>query len=158
MSAPSVLTTSRFLLSLAQLGNKKQIKMGKFRIPKIVNQALYILPISVFPLYLIQYCIDEHFKLDRIAGAVGLIFGVAQMICIYFCLAANNSLIANTFNELQRIVNERSFPIQMNNNIINKEFFTFIIHILFRVYSIRGCDQSIFQRREEKQNILQTFD
>lgn len=118
MSAPSILTTSRFLLGLAQLGNKNQIEMGKFRIPKALNQTLYILPLSVFPLYLFRYCMDEHFKLDRIAGAVGLIFGVTQMICIYFCLAANNTLIANTFDELQRIVNERSFPFQLNINQI----------------------------------------
>lgn len=116
MSTPSVLTTSRFLLRLTQLGNKKQFKFFKFHIPTALSQALYILPLSVFPLYLMRYCIDEHFQLDRIAGAVGLIFGNTQMICIYFCLAANNSLIADTFDTLQRIVNERSFPFQLNNN------------------------------------------
>lgn len=135
MSTPSVLTTSRFLLSLTQLGNKKQFEMGQFCIPMALKQAFYISPVAIFLFLLIQYCIDEHFQLDMIASAISLIFGSIQSICIYLCLTINNGLIINTFDKLQRIVNERSYnlSIECNNNLFWKILFLLLLLFICRL-------------------------
>lgn len=107
MVPSTILKMCRFILSLAQLGNNNQFKIHRWQLPKSLNQFVYLMPLLSFPPYLIWYCIDEDFKLNKTAGAMGLTFGSTQMILIYLSLAANNELIVETFDAIQLIVNER---------------------------------------------------
>lgn len=124
MSVPTVLKSCRLVLSLAQLGNKKRIQIIRWKIPKILSQLLFLLPLITFPVNLVWYCVDEHFKLNKIAGAMGLTFGAIQMIFIYLSLVVNNDLIVKTFDTVQAIINKRTVFISPNKEpIIIAQFF-----------------------------------
>ncbi|XP_055306104.1 uncharacterized protein LOC129570494 [Sitodiplosis mosellana] len=107
MSAPKVLKECQRLLRVTQLCKKSPVRIGWLELPLTLLQIVFLLPFIAFVPYVIWFCVEKEFKLNKIAGAMHLCIGATQLLLIYLGLAMENSNIINHMTELQRIVDQR---------------------------------------------------
>lgn len=100
-----VLKYSRFALKLANLSNNHGFYLLKWRIPNIIIDLIFLLPMSICLIQMVIFCCNSGNSIKSISSATYLGLGIFSVCSMYTCLAINNELIIDTLNHLQKMVN-----------------------------------------------------
>lgn len=100
-----MLSKSRQLLRLMNLGQKTQFQIGRMKIPNFVMFTLLSAPLcySIVTESITAYEIGLNFK----EGSSGflILLGTVQMMLIYFCLVSDNQTIIEMMDLIEGVVN-----------------------------------------------------
>lgn len=104
-----VLKRCQFFMQIANLCNKKNLYLFGFRVPGVIVNFAFSLPMSFCFVWMLIYCYALEFELKKISSAIYLDLGIFSILAIYICMAAKNNLIIKTVDHLQAIVDERKW-------------------------------------------------
>lgn len=103
-----VLKGLKISLNLASLNIKSGIFFCNIRIPRIIPSLLLSGGIITMTILSIKFCIVNNFDLSLVAESVSCFCGCLQIGLMYFSFLQQNSLIVQTLDALQELVNERN--------------------------------------------------
>lgn len=101
-----VLKTTKFALRLGNLSNKNGFHLHKWRIPNIIVNLLFMLPMFICCIQMAIFCYHFSDNLKIISSAIYLGLGIMSVCGMYACLALNNDLIIDTLEHLQSMVSQ----------------------------------------------------
>lgn len=102
-----VLKKSKFTLRLGNLSNKRGFYLHKWRIPNLIVDSIFLLPMFVCALQMLIVCFNIGPRLKEISSSIYLMLGISSILAIYVCLAAKNDVIIQTLDHLQEMVTLR---------------------------------------------------
>lgn len=101
-----VLKGLKITLNLASLNVKTGIFIGSIKIPRIVPSLMLSGGIITMSTLSLKFCIVNMFDLSLVAESVSCFFGCLQIGLMYFSFSQQSSLIVQTLDALQQLVNE----------------------------------------------------
>lgn len=101
-----VLKGLKITLHFASLNVRTKISIGRIQIPRIVSSLLLSGGILIMTILSIKFCIENSFNLSLIAAPVSCMFGCVQIGLMYLSFSQQNSLIVQSLDALQHLVNE----------------------------------------------------
>lgn len=99
-----VLKGLRFILSLSTLSDKSSIQISRFRISTSLTRIFYVIPMNCSLTFVILYSFDIGFNLEKVSGAISLIFGIIQMDLVFTTLAMKRLKMIDILDEFQSVV------------------------------------------------------
>lgn len=99
-----ILSACRNLLKLMNLGSKSKFQIGKLRIPNIIIFAILLMPLSYLIAMETRTIYNIRFNFRDGADHFFITLGTTQLQLIFLSLATNNSVIIDTVDHIQDVV------------------------------------------------------
>lgn len=99
-----ILSACRKLLKLMNLGTKSKFQIGQLEIPNIIVFAILLLPLSYLITMEMRTIYNIRFNFKDGADHFFITLGTTQLQLIFLSLITNNSVIIDTVDHIQDVV------------------------------------------------------